>query len=147
VAWTDALLTGLATYLHDGVTITYKSAAPYLPGDAGPVFLEDVPAAPDAAITLATYPVSTDPELNDVVQGLQVRTRTGRAGFAADSALADAVFDRLHGAEGLDLGNGVHVTRIQHISGAALGEDTSGRPERTDNYYVTTNRPSLHRPD
>lgn len=146
MGWTDDLLVGIALYLDNAGVGTFKATGKYT-SEQNPIFLEDMPSTPDAAISLTTYAVSSDLTLNDVEQGLQVRVRGGRGDYASDSDLADQVFAQLHGAEGLDLGNDIRVALIQHISGAALGQDTNGRPERTDNYYLSTNRPSTHRPD
>lgn len=148
MGWSTNFLTGLAEYLAAGNVGTWTPVGVFDPAaTVPPISLRALPDAPDRAIAVTTYPIAEgdDAGLADVLTGLQVRTRGTTDPTTVDD-VADAVFDRIHGASMLTLG-GVHVTLIRRQSGALLGPDDSGRFERTDNYYVHAARPTGHRPD
>lgn len=148
MGWTTNLLTGLAEYLAAGDAGTWDPDDVFDPAaTVPPISLRALPDAPDRAIAMATYPVADgdDAGLADVLTAVQIRTRGTTDPTTVDD-VADAVFDRIHGAEHLVLG-GVHVTLIWRQSGAIVGPDESGRFERTDNYYLHAARANAHRPD
>lgn len=169
MGWTTDLLTGVAQLIADasadagfypgvlsvpGVVTPgpgtadaplLQASAAYAPGVVALVF-NGVPQSPDRVIALAAYTVADDPALNDVLHGVQVRTRGTRDPRDVDG-LDDAVFDVLHGASYLTLSTGVYVVQMYRQSGALLGADNNGRWQRSSNYYVQAVRPSPNRPD
>jgi hypothetical protein len=145
VTWTGALLAGIAGRLDAQGVGKWRASGRYQPADVRPIVLTAVPAAPDEMLVLTPYSVDEDALLNDVTQGVQVRTRASRDPRALD-ALNDAVFDALHGLSGVVL-NGVPVVLIYRQSAAYLGVDGNGRHEASQNYYVQAARPSTHRTD
>ena len=113
--------------------------------DVTGITLQALPTGPDNAITLSTYPVTDDPTLSDSVTGLQVMTRTEGQDPRTTNDLADSVFDQIHGLHDVDLATGLRVVMCEHRSGVLLGQDDLLRWSRSDNYYVTTHRPSANR--
>lgn len=144
MSWTDELLAGVAGYLQAGAVGTWRPDGAYLPADVRPILIAAVPSTPDVVIVLTPYGVSDDPSLSDSVQGLQVRTR-GDADPRTVNDLADDVFDRLHGAQGVGLPGGLRLVSAYRQSHTPLGVDGNGRHERSDNYHLTAWRPSAHR--
>lgn len=150
MGWTNNLLVGLAEELAARGVVRWQPTGAYAAAGAPPVFLRALGDRPDAAVALAAYgdPDYEDAGLNDVVQGVQIRTRAKTPDAVED--LADQIWDELHGAEMLRLGTGaaaVATTLIRRRSTAALGRDAAGRFERVDNYYVNASRPNANRPD
>lgn len=152
MAWTTRLLDGMAAYLAAGGAGTWDPGGVFDPDATVPVITRrSLPARPDRAIALAVY-VDVDAEdadLNDVIAGVQVRSR-GTTDPDDVEDVADAVWQLLHGARMLTLGAGaeaVHTTLIRRQSSARLGVDELGRFERSCNYYVYAARPSPWRPD
>ena len=138
------LLTGVAVLLDAAAVAVWNATGAYSPTQTG-IVLKVVPQSPDAVVTLTTYSVSDDPTLSDTVMGLQVITRAAGQDPRAVDDLSDAVFDQLHGLHDTDLSTGLHIVQCLHRSGASLGQDDLHRWANTDNYYVTTHRPSLNR--
>lgn len=139
------LLTGLAKQLDSWGVGRYLEQGTF-PADAVAVVLLSHPESPPQSVALTTYSKQSAVELDDEVTGLQIRCR-GKAGARSGGMdLADLVFDRLHGATGLDLG-GVWLVQAIHTSGASLGPDTNSRWEWSSNYDLYLNRPSTNRPD
>lgn len=147
MGWTTDLLTGLATHLHDSGAGTWRATGAYLPFDRRPIVLGSVPGSPDRVIVLSPYGVSDAAGPTDTVQGVQVRTR-GAQGLGSPDCddIADDVFDALHGLQGVVL-NGVPVVLLRRTSWTPLGADGNRRAERSDNFYLHTNRSSPHRFD
>lgn len=142
MSFTTDLLQGLAQYLATAGVGTYRSTGAYLSSETAIVF-DAMPPEPDRAIVLSDYPVSDDPSLSDSVLGIQIRTR-GIADPLDVKAISDAVFNLLHGANGVNFGT-VRVVEILRNSGIPMGRDENNRWERSDNYYATVNRPSTNR--
>lgn len=138
---TDDLLVGLAVRLAQAGVGAWKPTEAYSTGDTA-IVLGIVPQSPDRVIALSAYPVSDDLTLSDSVTGVQVRYRTGPQSSDL-TALTDAVFDALHGAE-FHAGP-VRVVQCWRNSGAPLGADEVGRLEAAENYYLTTWSPSTYR--
>jgi len=143
VSFSGDLLNGLASFLAAAGVGTYRSdGSAYATNETAIVFAA-MPSTPDRAIVLSDYPVTDDPSLSDSVIGMQVRCRGGVDPHDV-KAVADAVFDVLHGKTAFTLGT-VHVVEALRNSGAPLGRDDSNRWEHSDNYYFTVNRPSTNR--
>lgn len=138
------LLTGVATLLAGASVGTWSPTGTYTANQTG-IVLMVIPQTPDSIIALSTYPVHSDPALSDSVIGLQVLTRAAGQDPRPGIDLADAIFDQLHGLHDTDLSTGVHVVQCLHQGGGSLGQDDLKRWSRSDNYYVTTHRPSLNR--
>lgn len=145
MSFTGDLLAGIGQLLAEQAGATWKATGSYAASDPWPVVITAVPATPDQVIVLTPYTVSEDDNLNDVVQGVQIRTR-GTRDPRPVSDMNDAIFDALHGLTDLVL-NGVPVVLVSRNSAAYLGVDDNGRHEHTANYYVMAARPSTHRPD
>lgn len=89
-------------------------------------------------ICLAAYPVAESSRLTDTTTGVQVRTRASSDPREVD-ALDDQVHALLHGAGPFRFGT-VPVQLIYRASAASIGADSSGRWERTSNYYARAHR-------
>lgn len=92
-------------------------------------------------ITVQDYPVDDDISISDSVVGVQFKI-TGDLAFVKGAV--DDIFDLFHGLQSTTLG-GVRVVMAGRRSGAALGQDESGRVSRSENYYFTVHRPSPNR--
>lgn len=144
MAFSDDLLAGVAAYLMAGGVGTWKPTGAYLSTDADPIFITAVPATPDRLIVLTPYTISDEVSLSDSVQGLQVRVRGTKDPRVAQD-IDDRIFDRLHGAYGVNLAGGLRLVMCERRSGTPLGSDGNGRHERTSNFALTVFRPSTHR--
>lgn len=144
MGYTKDLLEGVAQYLAAGGVGVWKSSGVYTSTETG-IILRTLPQSPDRVIVLAAYPVANDPSLSTTVTGMQVTTRWGGADPRPTDDLTDAVFDRLHGAHGIDLPGGIRLVECLHRSGSTQGQDANQRWRNADNYYLTTHRPSPHR--
>jgi hypothetical protein len=107
--------------------------------------MDTVPASPDRVITLTDYVVADDPTLSDSVIGVQVRTRWGGQDPRPVKDLDGAIFDALHGLEGVTLTGGIHIVSCFRRSGTSMGQDANNRWGRSSNYYATVHRPSTNR--
>jgi hypothetical protein len=147
MGWTDTLLAGLAQLLADAAIGAWRpDGTPYAETDTA-ITIGLLPQTPDRAVALAAYPVTDHPVLNDVTVGVQARIRGAAAGDTRPaSALADAIYETLHGRRALQLG-GIDIVQITRQSGAQLGPDQLGRDERTENYYIQAARPTAGRLD
>ena len=138
------LLVGIAELLAGASVGVWSETATYGASDTA-ITLRKMPATPDSALALSTYGVSDDPTLSDGVTGLQVRSRAAGPDPRPHDDLADAVFEQLQGLHDVTLATGVRVVFVERRSFLDLGQDALHRWERSDNYYVTTHRPSLNR--
>jgi hypothetical protein len=141
---TSSLLTGLGEQLAAAGAGTWRTTGAYTDGETA-IVLGRTPEGPDRVIALASYPVDDDPQIPVSVLGVQVRCR-GTADPRVADDLADSVFDLWHGAMNVLVGD-VRVVQILRQSSTPLGQDQSGRWERSDNYYFTVQRPGRNRPE
>lgn len=139
-----SLMTGIAELLDAADVADWSTAGVYA-SDARAIFLKVIPQSPDTAISLTTFPVTDNASLSDTVTGLQVRTRAAGQDPRDVDDLADAIFDQLHGLHDVTLASGLRVVQCLHQGGGSLGQDDLKRWGRSDNFYVTTWRPSLNR--
>jgi len=148
--WTVNLLTGMAEYLQTGGAGTWNPAGTYTAGQTG-ILLRAIPPDPDRIITLAPYPVTTEPGLADEITGVQLRVRGTEDPRVCDD-IGDACYELLHGLSRVSLGGpivwgGVQVVQVYRQSQAPLGQDGNGRWEASHNYYVEAMRPNINNPD
>ncbi|MEX2984576.1 minor capsid protein [Streptomyces sp. C36] len=132
---------GLARLLHEQGVGTYRPEGVYAPGETA-ITVAAMPPAPDRAICLSAYVVADSSVLTDTTTGVQVRTRAGADPREVD-ALDDLLFSVLQGA-GPFLFGAVRVQLITRASGAPIGADSSGRMERSSNYYLRAHRAHPH---
>ncbi|MFD9859757.1 MULTISPECIES: minor capsid protein [Streptomyces] len=137
MTYTVDLLDGLARLLHDAGLGTYRTDGPYVAGETA-ITVSALPPAPDRCICLSAYPVADSPVLTDTTTGIQVRTRAGADPREVD-ALDDQVHELLH-ASGPHRFGAVPVQLVYRVSAAPIGADSSGRWERTANYYARAHR-------
>lgn len=141
--WTTNLLTGLAEHLDAAAIGTWRPTGTYTAGETA-IVIRGIPPAPDRLITLAPYPVGSPAGRSTITHGIQIRMRASADPRDVDD-LADAVFDLLDSAGPLRFG-GVVVNQLYRQSYTSLGQDSTGRWERSENYYVDAERPTAHRP-
>lgn len=144
--WTSRLLVGLAEHLAANSIGVWRPAGAYTAAETG-ILIRAVPAAPDRIITLATYPLSSTPAVQDVLTGVQVRMRGTTDPRVVDD-LADSVFDLLDssGSQTWGAGDGeVSIVDVTRQSAVSLGQDGNGRWEASHNYYVTAMRRTTNR--
>jgi hypothetical protein len=145
VAWTTAVLTGLAEHLAAAGHGTWRPTGVYAAGETG-IAIGSVPATPDSVIVLTSYPVEESAPLDDVLLGVQIRCRAAGRDPHDVTDMDDEIRDTLHGARDLQLGP-APVALIWRASHARLGPDANGRHETTSNYYLRTARGSAHLTD
>lgn len=137
-SYNSALMEGVGELLSgQGLAAFSTDPAFAYPADGWAVFLNLTPDKPDRAITLMTYPVE-DTDLTNVVTGLQIKLRGGRDPREVE-AMSDALYDLLHMRGHYELG-GVAVNLSWRQSGAWLGRDGNERIERSENFYLRTER-------
>lgn len=142
--FTSRLLAGLAEHLAAGGVGVWRPTGVYQAGETG-IFIRAVPISPDRIITLAAYPAGSSPGISNTTVGVQVRLRGGKDPRDVDD-LADAVFDLLD-SSGPHNWQGVGVSQVYRQSYSSLGQDSNGRWERSENYYLDAERPTVHRPN
>ncbi|MEV4053038.1 minor capsid protein [Amycolatopsis sp. NPDC049688] len=143
MSFTGDLLDGYAALIAAAGIGTVRSDGSAYQASETAITFGAMPSEPDRAITLTAYPVRDDPSLSDSVVGLQVRTRGGSDPHDVEG-LADALFDLLHHPQAHTVG-AIRVVQALRNSGGPLGRDENNRWERSDNYYVTVNRPTANR--
>lgn len=131
---------GLAKLLQSANIAAYKPTGVYAANETAITF-GVTPDKPDRNITITTYPVA-DADLTTVTLGVQFRMRAGRDPRDLEN-LSDSVYDLLHNKRHFQL-NSVHVELAWRQSAAWLGQDSSQRMERVDNFYLHAERASPH---
>lgn len=141
MSFTSDLLTGLAGVLVTAGVATYRSdGSGYLPGETAITFAL-LPQQPDRCVTLSFYLASDQPVEALSTFGVQVRCRGNvEAPHDADD-LADGVFQALQALSGVQLGT-AWLVQILRVSAISMGQDSSVRFERSDNYYADVNTPA-----
>lgn len=143
MSFTADLAHGLAEYLAAAGIGAYRPTGVYRDDEVG-IVIGAVPASPPRLVVLTPYPLVDDVDQADSVVGLQVRVRGATPDPREALALADAVFDVLHGATHLSVG-GVEVHLVQRAASAPMGQDHNRRYEHADTYRLTAHRPTSHR--
>lgn len=92
-------------------------------------------------VSLDTFGGTDDPSLSDSTANVEVTIRGTDAFVTAVAVLA---FDALHGLWSATLGS-VHIVASERSSGTSLGQDSTGRQGRIENYSMAVHRPSPHR--
>lgn len=101
--------------------------------------------SPDRGIAIVIGGVGDNARLPVGVRTVQFRTR-GTADTRDVDALAQQVFDLLHGIHGRVMGSTV-LAHMYRTSFTSLGRDDPGRWERSDNYLADITEPaSANRP-
>lgn len=134
------LLRGIAELLATEGVGVYDETGP-LPPDGTGIVLGRLPDGPGRVIGLTSYPVADD-DSADSITGVQARMRAGTDPTAVLD-LSDAVFDVLHNRRTWTA-RAVRVEISWRNSEAWIGQDASGRMERTANYYFRTVRSGPH---
>lgn len=141
---TVSLLVGLAEHLSAHGIGVYQAAGAYS-STAVAIRLFDIPQTPDSVIVLTPYGIDDSVRTSVSVQGVQIRCRgPARSDPRPAQDLDDALFDLLHAAEHVQLGD-VLVDSIERRSHLLLGVDGSGRWETSSNFAFTLTRPTLWR--
>lgn len=143
---TRTFIEGLAEHLAGaGIGLSWNQSGTYPAGETG-IFMKIMPQSPDRVVTLNVVWGNDDITMPRSAPMVQVRAR-GLPNRPLDvDDLLDPVFDVLHGATGLVLGN-LTVIQINRRVVAPMGMDDSKRWERVDQYYAdvdvppTDNRP------
>lgn len=139
--WTRDLVEGLAAFIADNTTATWRPTGSYLSSETA-ISISVRPATPSRLIAISPYVVSHVGPAGDETVGIQTWFRA-RPGDVLD--LADEVHELINGAGPLQLG-GIWVSQIWRKSGDDLGADqgtnASGLAERVHNYYALASRPS-----
>lgn len=138
------LITGYAELIDDATTAKWDASGVYAESDTG-ICVQVIPQSPAGIVALTTYPVSDDPSLSDSVIGFQVHVRLPGEDPRPVNDLSDSIFDLIHGATNVHLSTGAVVVESLHRSGVLHGQDDLKRWSRSDNYYLTTWRPSPNR--
>ncbi|MFG3037779.1 minor capsid protein [Streptomyces sp. NPDC048330] len=129
---------GIAQLLDSTGLVTYDPT-----GTSGDIFIEAMPPAPDAAVSLALYDAGPQQARDDDTdQRLQVRVRGG-PDPRVSRARAQAIYAALHGLTNTQLSDGTWVVLIAARGiPAPMGADSNGRHEHVTNYDVATASPT-----
>ncbi|QXJ40750.1 minor capsid protein [Curtobacterium phage Parvaparticeps] len=117
------------------VLLSFKQGAKYTAGETG-IYFQGDSATVDSGVWIRLYPVQDSTSDNDVIIGMQFEIRSGSVDFT--NAIAEDIRALLHRAWNVTLG-GVLVSQSFRQSGST--DDADGRITRTENYYLTVNRP------
>ncbi|NML50538.1 hypothetical protein HHL19_12795 [Streptomyces sp. R302] len=133
------LLDGIARYLAAEGLLTYDPNS-----TSGDTFVETMPPAPDAAVSLALYDAGPQQARDDDIdQRLQVRVRGG-PDPRVSRARAQAIYAALNGLTNTQLPDGTWAVLIAARGiPAPMGADSSGRHEHVTNYDVATAAPTI----
>lgn len=145
-----SILDGIARYLA-GVGVGQYDPTGAVMGDDWSIWLDQLPQAPDRAISLAIYAPATPGVVDTLNPWAEVRMQA-RARGAADPresrAKLAAVYGELHGLGTVELPGGVWLQLAAAIQPEpyALGPDQSGRHEHVINFDISYDQPTRHRP-
>ncbi|MEU0675082.1 minor capsid protein [Streptomyces sp. NPDC006172] len=131
------LLDGLARFLDGLGLVEYDPT-----GRTGDLFVEAMPPAPDAAVSLALYDGPAPESRDDAEQRrLQVRVRGGPDPRLSRNR-AEALYRALHGRTGTELPDGSWLTlAAARGTPAPLGPDSNGRHEHVVNFDLDVSGP------
>ncbi|MEE2041281.1 minor capsid protein [Nocardiopsis sp. CT-R113] len=146
------LLSGLAAYLaldELALGLSYRpDGSPYGPDEVG-IALDVIPAGPDRAVMLTSY--NQGPEPDSLQAGadehrVQIRAR-GTADPAVSRALLRAIYDVLHGLDGVELPDGTHLVLAvaMQADATAVGIDGNRRHHHVQSYRLIIDAPTAHR--
>ncbi|APD18764.1 hypothetical protein SEA_RALEIGH_12 [Streptomyces phage Raleigh] len=133
------LLDGLARYLDGLGLVTYDPT-----GRTGDLFVEAMPPAPDAAVSLALYDGPAPEARDDAEQRrLQVRVRGG-PDPRLSRARCEALYRAVHGLAGVELPGGLWLTlAAARGTPGPMGPDSTGRHEHVVNFDLDVSGPAL----
>jgi len=138
---------GAATDISVGVANVIANAGlgvkfqntPYSTTDTG-VFFKDVPQAPDRVVVISVIPMSDELAAPSGQVIVQIRTR-GLPNNALDvDDLADTIKPVLHGLTAQTWG-AIKLVQMVRNNAITLGQDTSKRWERVDDYTLDVEYP------
>lgn len=132
------MLIGVARHLHAqgvGKYIEQGDTDSYFTKDDVAIVIGSMPTDPDKVICLGAYGGTESSEVSWDSPMVQVRTRGNPQDDLGPDDLADAVRFVLHQARYVPAGAG-SLSSITRSSWVPLGEDSSQRGERSDNYRV-----------
>lgn len=145
MSWTDDLIDGLAQFLADQGIGTWSPGVVPDPAATSPVIVYGaVPDKPDVAIGLTPYLLQADPNDEAVTQPVQIWVR-GTTDIRSVTAIADAVYQSLHGRAGLVFGSTI-VDLAYLKSEVPIGIDGNRRRMQSLNYYFQTDRANASLP-
>lgn len=128
-----ALLDGLAQMLAARGLVNFQAS-----GTGGDCYLEWLPPAPDAIVSLWEYQGSeADARLAHDYPNVQVRTRA--ADPTSSRARCQALVDALHGFSGR-LPDGTAVEQMLGTNPTPIGQDAAGRYEHTASFRTVIRR-------
>lgn len=142
MSFTTDLAAGIAVHLDAAGVGVWRPNGGYADTDTA-IVMKAMPQQPHRCIALTAYANLDDPLLPLGQVAVQFRCRGTDPRHPDDDA--DAIFDLLHATNHLLLG-GLRVVQMFRQSSAQLGQDSTGRWERADNYYATVQQPTSHRP-
>jgi hypothetical protein len=143
MSWETDLLQGVAQRLNDFGVGVYANT--YAATDTAIVF-GDLPTSPDRCIGLGLYAATDAVRQNLTTVRMQLMMRGAPNNSLDVLALADAVFDVLHGLVHVDFGS-AHAVQVLRVSAVPLGTDGNKRVMRADNYEIPVNVPqTVNRP-
>lgn len=117
-------------------------------GGTGNIFLTQAADQPDVAITVARYGgIESDSLLGYDQPTIQIRTRGTDADASAPEALAQRIYDALHGLSMRTLAGGTYLLLCIGTSGGPvyIGPDLRNRPEWSTNFRMEIRNASAQR--
>lgn len=133
------LRVGLAGLLEAAGVGVYKPGGVYLATETA-IVLGELPTSPNRAIGISLYSPVDAIKQNLTTYRAQFWIR-GTPNNSLDSGdLACAIFDAIHGIEGVTMGS-LWLIQCYRLSALTMGIDASKRSERSDNYLVQVNTP------
>lgn len=114
----------------------------------GNVFLGELPDAPDLAVAIATYPGGeADARLGYDELRVQFRVRGAHGDYRTGRALAQRIYDELHGMPSRYLPGGTWMVDLVGLQSGPIdvGKDVKHRPQWTVNFRSEVRNQSVHR--
>lgn len=115
-------------------------------GITGDMFIEDMPATPDAAVCLSLYSGQAPDARNAYdTPRLQVRVRGGPDPRISRRRI-NGIYSELHGLAGVELPDGTWlVLAAARGTPAPMGRDSNRRHEHVVNFDLDVSAPTKHR--
>ncbi len=135
----DDISQGFAQIIEDAGLAVFNESGKYDDADTG-ILMKAVPPSPDRIVTITVVPLSDDIAAPQGQVMVQLRYR-GAPGEPLDvDELADAVKPLFHGLTNMPMGDHT-VVQCDRRQSVPLGQDSSKRWERADQFYLDVEYP------
>ncbi|WP_280273375.1 minor capsid protein [Nocardia wallacei] len=136
---TGTFVDSLARYLDSAGLVRYQPVGAYSAGTVPAVFLNLLPAQPDAALAITVYDEVFDRDDHNPDLYVQLRWRTAGTDPRTTDDAADAANRLVHDQAHFILPGAVRVMLCRRKVRGLTTPDSNGRYERADSYVFTLN--------